>query len=236
MQSDRHVVLELALITLNWTDVVESIATAAAAAVTAITLIFLLLQLRIQKEQSALQARSAEATRQQARRSQASMVSVHMSRKEEASDGVWFEFEVDNKSGTPCYHVFFEVFDGSLLHYARLGEVRSSRVDRVRLGIGYRSVAETDPARHTWPYFRVTFMDNANVFWMRDSLGRLLETSEGFPPERESQLSLAEYRAYHVNAELLDYPLRTSGLLPPEEMWRKGGTTAWQDLRLCHQG
>jgi hypothetical protein len=86
----------------NWTDVVESVAAAAAAIATATTLVFLLLQLRTQREQAALQSESAEASRLQSRRSQASLVSVRMSRKEDTEAGVLFDFSIVNKSGTPC--------------------------------------------------------------------------------------------------------------------------------------
>lgn len=214
---------------MPWTDVAQSVGTVIAAIVTAIALIFLLFQLRIQRRQTDLQAQSVEAARLQARQHQASMVSVHVRRKEEEDDGVWFEFEVENKSEMPCYYPFFEIFDGSNVHYRRLAELRVTRTGRVKLGNEYRIVPEDVPARHTWPYFRVTFMDNSNVFWMRDSLGRLMETSDGFPPKRKDRLTLSEFRAYCVNSELPDHPLATSELLHADEMFRIGGTVNWRD-------
>jgi hypothetical protein len=114
------------------------------------------------------------------------------------------------------------------VHYIRLGELNETRTGSVELGSDYRSVPETDTPRHSWPYFRATFMDNTNIFWLRDSLGRLTETSDGFPPTQTREYTLAELRARQLNSQLPAYPSFVSSLIPATQVWRKGGTVDWK--------
>jgi hypothetical protein len=173
------------------------------------------------EQQTALQRESAYEARRQIRRTQASRIFIKMHRLDQTREGVWFEFVVDNRSGVPCYFVHFEVFDGTTDHYFRLGTLDTKYRRRLELGQKYRSADANRFARlrqavrlrrqlrtedkdadtrRNWPYFRLTFMDAAGVFWERNSLGNLRETSDSpTSASRRPDETFAERRAREMH-------------------------------------
>jgi hypothetical protein len=163
-----------------------------------------------------LQRRANEEARRQLRREQASKIWAKMNRQETTDTEVTFEFRVINQSGQPCYFTYFEVFDdvAGLVHFDRLGTLSTEYTSQVKLGGSYRKGGG-------WPYFRITFMDGANLFWERDSYGYLRETSDGTKnrsKRRTSRETFAERRSREVrkNSDRIPpgVPDGISGMLP----------------------
>lgn len=231
---------------VRWTDVVTALATVGGALATVATLIFFGFQLRTQlrqieaqvkqttymEKQTTIQAAAEEARHLQVRRQQASKIIVKMHRVKmrwwrswwslRTRDGVLFDYVVENRSGIPCYFTYFEVFDGDEVHYRRLGTLDRVYVEQIELSGRFKKAEGAD---RRWPYFRITFMDAANVFWMRDSLGQLGETSYGFPPVQKESVTLAERRALDLFVARGKIPKSAPMSISDEDM-RKGRGTA----------
>jgi len=160
-----------------------------------------------------LQRRSSDESRHQSRREQASKIWAKMIRLDHQTPGteVTFQFIVQNRSGLPCYYTYFEVFDKDRVHYHRLGTLSTEYSNNIDLSAVY--------ANH-WPFFRITFMDSANVFWERTSFGNLRETSDGNRPRQHGKTfeTFAERRARDVQTGIEAVepgaPIIIPGLLP----------------------
>lgn len=106
------------------------------------------------------------------------------------------------------------------MHVRRLGTLSSKYEKSVKLSEQYGYTWGNHPSRPPWPYYRITFMDASNVFWVRDSLGVLRETSPSLPRPSATPKTISEMRGQALNESTREYH-NTIPVLADGDLWER---------------